>query len=251
MDLGNPTPYQLLATAITRAINDSDRIDEPSLPEITDLQGYEAQALSFAALGQPRAGSKLALKTEAVAAPLLWTNRGTEQAYLPGLAIEVEFALQLERDLPLGARVTRADILDAIGSVSLGVELIRSRYKTGSSRVLGMALADFFANVGYVLGPTLSKSVLEPNAVTPLRLTAAGVTLAEGPARHADTDPLKVLVDAAARATLPDARAILSAGQVLTTGSLCGIVTLPRPGAVTIELGGQVLTVNFRELGTA
>ncbi len=59
--------------------------------------------------------------------------------------------------------------------------------------------------------------------------------MCEVPARHVNVDPLAPLV---AYANAPiDFAGGLRAGQIVTTGTLCGVVPLPAPGSVVTSLG--------------
>lgn len=241
-----PTTDDLL-NAISAALRDGTVIDpEPHLG-LPLADAFSIQTALFRQFDQPLLGSKLASKgAVAHSAPLLFVKEGGQYPHQSGLAIEVELALVLGKDLRLqDPSIERGDIVDAISSVRLGVELLRSRYKGGSRGDPGLAVADLMSNIGYLLGPELDRGLIA-DGVSPGRLTVAldGRRLYDDQARHADSDPLKALLTLCHQAPLTPL-VKLEAGQVITTGTLCGLLTIDHPGQVAISLAGQTFQLDL------
>jgi 2-keto-4-pentenoate hydratase len=223
---------------LTKARLENTTVD-PATLAAQDLNAiYDIQAAAFRNGNHQLKGFKLSLRGGvAYSAPLLFVERGTQYAYAAGMAVEPEIALTLSRDLPpRDIPYTRADILDAVGTVSLGIELVRSRFNPAAT--WPMPLADFLSNIGYVVGPEFSREVLSSGAdLGTVAVTADGTALIDQPAKHPDSDPLAAVVVYAN--SKPGLFGHFKAGQVITTGSVCGIVRLPSSGLVRIELAGK------------
>ena len=223
----------LLADAFSRG----EPVDPATLPLPSVADAYAVQEDLFRRGGYPLTGFKLSLREGvAYSAPLLFLDSCGESAFKPGTIVEPELALTLGADLPPREKpYSRDDVHGAIAKVSLGVEIARSRLLPGAAWPLG--LADFLSNVGYLVGETLDPSLLAAEAdLGAVRVTSDGHVLVEAAARHPDGDPLAALVAYANGA--PGPLGSLKAGQVITTGSLCGAVRVPSPSTVAISLAG-------------
>jgi 2-keto-4-pentenoate hydratase len=152
-----------------------------------------------------------------------------------GIAIEVEFAVEFGTDLPcrLGKTYSRNEIEAAASGIYLGVEIIDSRLVEGSSSPFELFLADSLANGGYVLGPRVPRELLTGNGPV-LTVSAGAQPIYVGQAKHPSGDPLAPLV---AYANDPsDHLGGLRSGQVITTGSLCGVMSIEAPTQIDITL---------------
>jgi 2-keto-4-pentenoate hydratase len=172
-----------------------------------------------------------------VAAPLhpLIKDSRPFLSWRPGIAIEVEFAVELGADLPcrLGENYSRDEIEAAVSSICLGVEIIDSRLIEGSNSPFELFLADSLANAGYVLGPRVPQELLTGDSPV-LTVSAGAQPIYVGQAHHPSGDPLAPLV---AYANDPsDQLGGLRSGQVITTGSLCGVISLQAPTQIDITL---------------
>lgn len=205
----------------------------------TLAEAYEIQRLSGAPHGDAVAGWKVADHPVLgpVAAPIfgpLSKPDGSNWTFRPGLGIEIEVALRLRRDLPRGT-YSREAILDAVDQVRLGVEMVGTRLAPGN-RNAHAALADRLANAGYVMG---AQSGLWPDkaiAGRACRLTLDGELIHDAPADPPKRDALAIT--AAWLAVAGDRCGGFRAGQFVTTGSLCGVVPVPRPGRAVASLEG-------------
>ncbi|QPC44114.1 2-keto-4-pentenoate hydratase [Kaustia mangrovi] len=208
------------------------------VPE-TIAEGMAAQAASVVAGGWPVAGWKVAVRPEgvAVAAPLvdIVEAEGPEPvAYRSPLltAVEVEIAVRLRDDMPArsGTAYSREALMDNIASVHMGIEILSFRLDDGNQGPFPLFLADRIGNGGFVLGPAVDPAVIDAVAgesadLAPIVLRCGSETLFSGPAVHPNGDPLSPVL-AYANAQI-DGLGGLKAGQVVTTGALCGLVSVP------------------------
>ena len=233
-----------LADAIRTAIQQKGSVDPEAYLGIPLADGYAIQADVFRSFGQPLPGSKLSLKSDAChSAPLISVVEGDQFPHRAGLGIEVELAFTLGKDTAAGA--SRQDVVDAISSVRFGVELCGTRYEGGARGDQALAVADLISNIGYVLGPELDRGLLaEGAAFGHLSILIDGQNVYDKAATHADVDPVKSLVVLAGQAPLA-AFPILKAGQVITTGTLCGMILVAAPGKIEMNLGGQPFTLTL------
>ncbi|MCW1841044.1 fumarylacetoacetate hydrolase family protein [Prosthecomicrobium hirschii] len=222
---------------LIEARRDGRRIAATDGPATIDA-AYGCQADILAALGSGVAGWKVALPPGqgAVAAPLPSVVTVTAPAswtWGEGLAIELEIAVRLGRDLPPGP-ISRADLVAAIDGWVFGIEMVRHRLESGSAAPFPCFLADSLANEGYVVGPAVPAD-LDLSGRT-CRATLDGAALVAAPAVHPQGDTLAPLV--AWAAVQADRCGGLKAGQIVTTGALCGLVPVPGPGLVEATLDG-------------
>jgi 2-keto-4-pentenoate hydratase len=185
----------------------------------------------------------------AIAAPMTpyWRDGdGRPFPWREGLGIEVEIAFVLNRDLtpPAGKPFTKADIIEAVSHVHLGVEIVASRIAEGNAAPFPLFLSDSLANSGYILGPELKTSVDALGEQWHVSVKTADEVLFDADAKHPTSDPLAPLLAYANTASGPLGG--LKAGQLVTTGSLCGVVAIGQPGRVDITLDGAFfMTINF------
>ncbi|TMH34039.1 MAG: 2-keto-4-pentenoate hydratase [Betaproteobacteria bacterium] len=144
-------------------------------------------------------------------------------AFLPigGMArVEPEIAFAMAHDLPQRTSpYTEAEVLDAVGEPRLVLELIGPRYADPGVLTFLEVLADAINNQGLYVGPPVQ-------------------------GRHGDGHPLKPLVWLANfLATRGEG---LRAGQIVTTGSYCGVIDVPLNKALTVNFGTLgALSVEF------
>jgi 2-keto-4-pentenoate hydratase len=151
------------------------------------------------------------------------------------LGIEAEIAFRLGRDLPPagGRPYARADVLAAVDAVLVGIEIVRGRFEDDDALPYPAFLADNLGNDGYVVGASISDVSVEISTLR-CRVSIDGTIVHEAVGGHPLGDPLLPLV---AYASMPiDQLGGLRAGQIVTTGSLCGIITLDHPAAVRAEI---------------
>lgn len=205
----------------------------------TMAEAMEVQAEVAAALGVEVAGWKVGFSPDGTpfAAPLYRCYVEKSGAHLPmrdgGVwGVEAEIAVRLARDLPPrpGQPYTRAEIMDAIGAVLTGIEIVGSRIIDHNAAPFAARIADNFMNAGYVAGAELADWRHLDLKSLRATLTLGGKVVHDAVGGHPNGDPLKPLEDWANAQC--DRLGGLKAGQIVTTGSLCGLV--PMPDAVEV-----------------
>ena len=213
----------------------------------------QAQAAFFHRCAANVPGWKLGIGADglAVAAPLWPLIEAPDDApteWKPGMSVEVEIAARLGKDLrkPSGGVYRRTDIVDAIESLHLGVELLGSRFEPISPANFLLAYADMLGNDGYIVGPAIPNSFLENLEQKTLTIMAGDKPFYSGLVNHPTVDPLAPIV-AYANAS-HDLLGGLRAGQIVTTGSLCGGLPFPRPSRLEIRIADRGFSLNFQRL---
>jgi 2-keto-4-pentenoate hydratase len=145
------------------------------------------------------------------------------------MSVEPEVAFVLGRDLrPRAEPYTEAEIRDAISETRLVLELLRGRYADQNSITFPEKLADNLTNQGLFVGPMVADALdheLESLPITVAEKDSAQVT---HDGRHPSGHPLAPLRWLAN--FLASRGEGLAAGQIVTTGSYCGVLEV-RVGA--------------------
>jgi 2-keto-4-pentenoate hydratase len=219
-----------LAARLAQARREGERVSDPSLP--ADMaQAMAAQAEVVRLLGERRAGWKIAIVPGfgPAAAPLpagAVLANGAAWRCVQDVGLEVEIALRMGRDLAPGEH-RREEIAAAVDGACLGLELVGSRLARGNDPFLPF-LADSLANVAYVVGPWRPWLASDEPAGRPCRVRFDGAILFDAPCEEGHGDPLLVLRDGLRTSgALPEG---LRAGEIVTTGSRCGVVKAPCGG---------------------
>lgn len=214
-------------------------------------QAYAVQDATLARLG-PTYGWKAGARTdeaEPAGAPLPLAHRHASGATVPlrpgALRVmELEVAVRLGRDIRPGGRLLGRDaLLPCIEALVPTIELVDSRLAEGRSSPPPAMLADLQSHGALVVG---LDSALPPAALD-LRTTHARLwfnedCVAETTGGHPAPDLWRVLAWLAVHA---EARGRpLQAGELVTTGSLTGLLVAP-PGA---RVRGEVTGIGRVEL---
>ncbi|PDT51336.1 MULTISPECIES: hydratase [Sinorhizobium] len=155
-----------------------------------------------------------------------------------GLRVEAEIAFRLAASLPpREGGYSRDAVIAAIGSIHLGVEVLDSRIEEGGKAPFLLFLADRLGNAGYAIGPELPREFLDGAEGRPLEVSLDGAPLFAGEAHHPASDVLAWLVGWANETER--AEDTLSAGEIVTTGSLCGALDVAAPGRIDVRLDGR------------
>jgi 2-keto-4-pentenoate hydratase len=217
---------------------------DPALSELADLaEAAEVQAAVTRRLDARVAGWKIGYTPQGVpvAAPIFDRFLKQSGAHFPMRAasawgVEPEIAVRLGADLPrrIVQSYTREDILSAVDAVLVGIEIVASRIIDHKSAPFLLFLADNIGNAGYAFGP--DKRHWQELDLANLRatLTINGEVVHDAVGGHPTVDPLKPLLDYANAQS--DRLGGLRAGQIITTGSLCGLVSVEGPGEVTAAI---------------
>jgi 2-keto-4-pentenoate hydratase len=229
------TPFATFAAALAAAhVAPFPAVEAAGALPATMADAMQVQAAVAETLGAEVAGWKVGFSADGVpfAAPLFSGYMETTGATLPmrqgGVwGVEPEIAVRLGRDLPPrpGQPYSRAEIMDAVAAVLTGIEIVGSRIIDHDSAPFPVRIADNFMNAGYVAGAELAD--WRHLDLTALRatLTLGGKTVHDAAGGHPNGDPLKPLEDYANAQC--DRLGGLKAGQIVTTGSLCGLVKVP------------------------
>jgi len=163
--------------------------------------------------------------------------------------VEPEIAFVLGRDLP--ARATpydEADVRAAIGEARLVLELMGPRYADPAEITFPELLADSIANQGLFVGPVLSNAVGLSLDAFAIVIDGTDGTLVTREGKHPDGHPLRPLYWLAnfLAAGGYGEGVWLKAGQIVTTGSYCGVVDLPLQTELHVRYGDLgTLSVQF------
>ena len=256
-DMSGMTPIGKLAENFAEASRQDAKITLAELEAENRIPGTTVEAMkvqrAFAEKwAKPVAGWKLAIRPdgEAIGAPMFdcvrvddanaasFPHDGTE-------GIEVEICFTLSADIPAATSgpLTRADLIRYIDKVHLGAELLRYRLAEKNQVPFPLFLADRLANHGFVIGPEVDKGVVNLFAgngenLPQLSITEGSVQLFDATVKHPNGDPLAPLV--AFANTAFNKGDMLKAGNVITTGSLCGAIpsTLARETHITLKSVG-------------
>ena len=226
-----------------RTLQELPEACRPRSPE----EGYAAQKAFIAAWGEPVAGWKAGATMLAVQqkfhldepflGPIFKSTVLTSPATLkaqdyehrgpavakPGVALEVEFSFRVGRDIaPRANPYDESEVLDAVDAMIPAIEIIAPRFQSIPFDSPGSALADCGVNGGILLGKPVTdwRNIDYPNHKTSLVID--GKTVAEGTGALVLGHPFKSLVWLVNGVTKRGFT--LVKGQVLTTGSMTGIV---------------------------
>jgi 2-keto-4-pentenoate hydratase len=158
----------------------------------------------------------------------------------PTMGIEPEVAFVLGCDLaPRAAPYTESEVRSAIAETRLVLELLRGRYADLAAVSFEEKLADSLTNQGLFVGPVVEEGL--GRKLDGFPVTVEGV-VHEG--RHPAGHPLAPLYWLANYLSAHGEG--LVRGQIVTTGSYCGVLELAVGVPLRIEFGGLgVLSVEF------
>lgn len=238
------TTIETLRDALVAARRDGSLVEAASLPVPASLsEGFAAQAAVSGGAGLAEAGWKVAIAADGTPVaglmPGPWLAPGDvyEGAIGAELRVEIELALRLARDVPFRPErpYSRAELLGHCDKAFLGIEIVESRLANWFGNVaFPLWIADALGHGGYLLGPELDIAVLDDLTGLGCFVSLNGVTLYDQPAVHANGDPMTPFLAWANRKA--DFMGGLRAGQLVTTGSLCGGVLSPGTGEIVTRL---------------
>jgi 2-keto-4-pentenoate hydratase len=238
-----PTPNEILRDALIAARRDKAILPLASQPVPASVaEGFAVQAAIAEGLGMEEAGWKVAIVGgEPVAGlmpgPYLAPGDVYEGAIGAELRVEIELGLRLARDVPMrpGLPWSRDELLACCDKAFLGIEIVESRLADWVDIVaLPLWLADAMGHGGYLVGPELDIAALDDLTGLSCFISLNGVTLYDKPAIHGNGDPMTPVLAWANRKT--ELLGGLRAGQIVTTGSLCGGVLSPGKGEIVTRL---------------
>lgn len=236
----------LRLAAIAEALVEARRLGATVACEGHDLprdmaEGYAVQGLVARRLDAAIAGWKVAIvQGTPVAAPMFGPLLPSGHRLADGQgadAVEVEIAFRLGRDLPpRTGGYTREEVVSALDGVLIGIELIESRLAEGAGAPFPAFLADNLGNGGFVAGEPVGAVPFDALSGLHCRVVRDGHVLHDATGGHPAGDPLAPLL--AWANTQRDTLGGLRAGQIVTTGSVVGLLRCERPWALEASIEG-------------
>lgn len=248
-----PTTHETLRAVLVASRRDRSLIEMAAQPVPGSfLDGLAIQADIAKTLGHAEAGWKVAIAEDGTPVaglmPGPWLAPGDvyDGAIGAELRVEIEIALRLAKDVPMRPNqpYSRAELLAHCDKAYLGIEIVESRLANWQGVPFALWLADALGHGGYYLGQELDMKVLDEVAGLTCFISLNGVTIYDQPAVHANGDPVAPFLAWANRKD--ELMGGLRAGQIVTTGSLCGGVLSPGKGEIVTKLaplGGVSLTL--------
>lgn len=237
-------PASPLAALIAKARR--ARAALPVDPALTPADLHAAlviQAEVAAELGETAAGWKVGFTPDgaAWAAPIFAGDMRTGEYRLgegETVKVEGELGVRFARDLPArpGKPYSRAEVLDAIGEVFAGIELVASRFADSANTAFLARIGDSFSNLTYTIGGGTKDFRALDLSKLPCRIAFDGATKHEATGGHANGDPLIPLVAWASEQI--DYLGGMKAGQFLTTGTLNTPIPVDQPTSIHLAIGG-------------
>jgi len=239
-----PTTAETIREALITARRDRTLVETADMPVPASLaEGLAIQREISRSMGFADLGWKVAIAEDGTAigglmpGPWLAAGETYEGATGAELRVEIELALRLARDVPLRPEqpYSRAELLDHCDKAYLGIEIVEGRLANWLGKVaMPLWLADAMGHGGYFLGQELPKTVLDDLSGLSCFISLNDVTIYDRPAVHGNVDPMAPFLAWANRKE--EGLGPLKAGQLVTTGSLCGGVLSPGKGEVVARL---------------
>lgn len=224
--------------------NRTKSVDQSLYADIDRAAAYRVQQATLSALGVSAGMYKVAVAPDGsgMIAPIEAQHVGNsgelELPAAPVTGLEVEIGVVLARDLRPGS--DRAAVEAAIERYFVGMEICGTRYLDRNAAGPGAALADRMSALGYAIGANWPRGTDIDGLEVVLRVDDTEIHRA--PAKHGFGGVLEALV---AYAKLPEHPYELTAGTIVTTGSMCGLVPANATGTATAEFGGQIITARL------
>ena len=200
-------------------------------------EAMQAQADIVRALGAEVAGWKVGMSGEDGTAAPMYRHLMLPEAgrYARGgatfLGIEVEIGFWVAKDIK-----SAADIPDALGAAFVGIEVVRSRLVEGGKCPFPLHLADNIANGAYVVGPERADWQKLDLGALRCEVWRDGAVVHNAVGGHPQKHPFAPM---RANATNPiDKLGGFRAGQIITTGTLCGLVRIEQTARIKARLEG-------------
>lgn len=242
-----PTPAHEAAAQFLFAARNR-RTPGPRIPadarpaDIADALAIQMRVTDL--VGQPIGGWKCSVPSDArpiLAAPIFAPTICTASpcAVIGAGAtakVEPEIAFVLARDLPARATpYSEEEVRGALREARFVLEIIGPRYTDPASVTYPELLADSVANQGLFVGPAVADVFTRPLETFPIVVRAGDGVVATRDGRHGDRHPLRPLYWLANH--LAGTPTPLRAGQIVTTGSYCGVVDVPLDVPLTFAYG--------------
>jgi 2-keto-4-pentenoate hydratase len=161
---------------------------------------------------------------------------------------EPEVCFVLGRDLgPRTAAYTEAEVLAAIQETRLAIEVLGGRYADPASVSFPEKLADALNNQALFVGPVVPGALDKPLATLPIAVEGPQGVIVTRDGVHPSGHPLAPLLWLAN--FLSERGDGLKAGQIVTTGSYCGVLELPLATPLRVRFGDLgILSIEFTQV---
>ena len=228
---------------LVAALVDAHRSGVPfpaaSVPTPASFEAAEAiQAEVADRLGAEVAGWKVGLEPNgqrAVAAPmfghLMLTDGGSYRAGAATfVAIEVEIGFRMHTDHQTG------DVDETLGTAFVGIEVVRSRFTEGAAAPYLSFLADNIGNGGYAVGAECADWQRLDLGRLRCCVWRGDSLVHDAVGGHPQGHPLAPLNTH--RRQPAERLGGIRAGQMVTTGTLCGVIRIDRSCTIRAEVEG-------------
>jgi 2-keto-4-pentenoate hydratase len=237
-----PMPEQH-ALKIADARKSNSLFEADGLNGMTLTQAFDSQKMVMSQLDETARTFKIALRKDgtAVGAPIFSARsiQNGETIAISDLGytgVEFELAVVLKSDITASMAAGGIDgILPAIERYIFGFEICATRFSNPQSADENAHLADNMSNSAFVAGDENWASGPEIDGAD-LVITANGEILFSTKARHPFGGTLKPIIAYALAGN--DPIGLLKAGNVITTGSLCGLLKATLPAKIEASVDG-------------
>ena len=204
-------------------------------------ESYAIQHAVIAELAAHIAGYKLSIFPDgAIAvAPILAeliVGDGANKTLAPASRIGIELEFGFRFGVPVATEATTEQILDAVESMVVMIELCDTRYGTIDGKSKELLVADMISNLGVVAGTAHRFDRTREFKTATCRQSFDGKVQTERTGSHPNGDPLMPL--SLVPKALATAGYALGGGQFVITGSLTGISWVNAPLTVVGEIDG-------------
>jgi 2-keto-4-pentenoate hydratase len=215
----------------------------PAIASIADAVAVQARTMEL--LGEEIGGFKVSMTPERIATPGIMyasTLHSGRARHVLGagraIGFEAEIAVRLAADLPPrpGKPYTRAEVENAVGAALVGIEIVDSRFDRSVKPPLLISLSDRVNNVGFVAGQDVESWRQLDLARLRCVVKRDGAVIHDKVGGHPQNDPLLPLVTYAS-AQIGSVGG-LRRGQIVTLGSLVGLLWFDAPCRLEAEVEG-------------
>lgn len=232
-----PTTTSLIQQLVEAQRAGTHTVDARPYAALDREAAYRVQHGVMVALGETAGLYKTAVAPDGVGAvaPIIASRVGQSGSLELPLAniigVEVEVGVVLATDVPNGT--SDVDLVEAIDHYFVGIEVCGTRYLDRALAGFNSGLADSMSAYGYVINPLERESGADLDNFD-VSVEFGGKQIYSAPAKHSFGSVLASLV-AYAKAQRPEYP--LTAGMMVTTGSVCGLVPTAGTGHAVATLG--------------
>lgn len=232
------------ADTLVSAYGDGAPVNHQIFEGISRSEALAAQGAVMEKLGETAGGFKVMINPEGkgTAAPMFASRvvKSGETLSVPAagvIGLEVEVALVLGKDVTREmAEAGPEAVLEAVDHFVFGIEICATRFDDHKKATPEAQLADNLSGSGYIVGTEPFTAGPDIDGA-PLTVTADGQEIYNKPAKHPFGGALAPVIACALSGE--DNSAMLKAGSLITTGSLCGAVAFSAPAEIVARIGSD------------